>query len=371
MDVERLERIDAIMDEALIRNDIPGGVVLVSRADTIVFHKAYGFAQYKPIKKRMQPDMIFDLASVTKPIATATSVMMLVEAGKIRFTDRVSDYVPEFSRFVYEDSTMAEQARIWHLLTHTSGLLPYTNADEAADSLGRPAKREELVEYIARLPKISAPGEEYHYSCLGFITLAFIVEKVTGQNIHQYSKEHLFDPLNMHYTGYVPPDSLLDKVVPTERVDKDSVLLGIVHDPLARLQGGISGNAGLYSNASDLLQYARMMLNNGQLKGTRILSPLTTRKMIEIPDTPAQAKRGYGWVVKEGQSWVGGDLFPDHGFGHTGYTGTSIWIDRETRTIVIILTHRVHPEDDGSVSWLRSSIANIVASSIIEINLDR
>jgi CubicO group peptidase (beta-lactamase class C family) len=371
MDVERLERIDATMDEALIRNDIPGGVVLVSRADTIVFHKAYGFAQYKPIKKRMQPDMIFDLASVTKPIATATSVMMLVEAGKIRFTDRVSDYVPEFSRFVYEDSTMAEQARIWHLLTHTSGLLPYTNADEAADSLGRPAKREELVEYIAKLPKISAPGAEYHYSCLGFITLAFIVEKITGQNIHHYSKERLFDPLNMHHTGYVPPDSLLDKVVPTEMVDEDSVLLGLVHDPLARLQGGISGNAGLYSSASDLLQYARMMLNNGRLGETRILSPLTTRKMIEIPDTPAQAKRGYGWVVKEGQSWVGGDLFPDHGFGHTGYTGTSIWIDRETRTIVIILTHRVHPEDDGSVSWLRSSIANIVASSIIEINLDR
>ncbi len=365
MDSLRLRNIDRVVQSAVDKEDIPGAVVLVSRHKQVVYRKAFGYAQTYPRKRPMEANMMFDLASVTKPLATATSIMVLVERGQLRLTDRVSDYVPSFSRYIRPDSSKADEARIWHLLTHTSGLLPYTNADVAADSLGRPCATAALVEYIAKLPKTNAPGDEYHYSCLGFITLAFIIEKVTGKNVNDFSRENIFAPLGMKNTTYVPERLLQPICVPTE-VEKGQPLIGVVHDPLARLQGGISGNAGLFSTADDLARYAQMLLNGGQLDGVRILSPVTIDRMVHIPDTPAHAKRGYGWVVKDGQSWVGGDLLPDGGFGHTGYTGTSIWLDRATDTFVIVLTNRVHPKDDGDVDWLRSSIANIVAGAITE-----
>ncbi len=366
LDSVRLTRVDGIINEAIDKEDIPGAVLLVAREGRIAYLKAYGQCQLEPDHRAMHEDMMFDMASVTKPIATATSIMILAERGQLRLTDRVSDYVPGFSRYVQTDSTLAPEARIWHLLTHTSGLLPYTDADEAADSLGRPADRKALVSYIGRLPKQSAPGKDYRYSCLGYITLGYIVQAVTGQSLDIFSRHAIFEPLGMTHTLFTPPDSLLDRCVPTEVIDGDP-LIGIVHDPLARLQGGVSGNAGLYSTAHDLLRYATMMLNGGVYQGVRLFSPVTVDRMTRITETQADAHRGYGWVVKKGQSWVGGDLFPDGGFGHTGYTGTSIWIDPSTETVTILLTNRVHPVDDGSVSWLRSAVANIVASAILDL----
>ena len=366
VDLVQLENIDRVVQEAMDKKDIPGAVVLIARHGQVLWRKAYGYSQTYPMPWPMQVNMMFDMASVTKPVATATSIMILTERGRLRLTDRVSDYVPEFSRYINpEDSTEADDARIWHLLTHTSGLQPYTNAEVAADSLGNPCTTEALVQYIARLPKLNAPGEEFHYSCLGFITLAYIIKKVTGQDVNQFSRENIFQPLGMTHTTFVPEKRLFPLCVPTE-ITNGRPLIGVVHDPLARLQGGVSGNAGLFSTADDLAKYARMMMNGGELNGVRILSPVTVARMIHIPDTPAKAKRGYGWVVKDGISWVGGDLLPDGGYGHTGYTGTSIWMDNNTDTFIIILTNRVHPEDDGSVSWLRSSIANIVAGAIVE-----
>jgi len=365
VNISRFRYIDRVIEKAISKADIPGAVVLVSRHGKILWRKAYGYCQLYPQRRPMRVDMMFDMASVTKPVATATSIMILAERGQLRLTDRVSDYVPGFSRYIYPDSTQAGDARIWHLLTHTSGLQPYTNADRAADSLGRPCTTEALVNYIAHLPKLNAPGDEYHYSCLGFITLAYIIKKVSGKDVNQFAKENIFRPLGMDHTTFVPDETLRPFCVPTE-VDGAQPFVGIVHDPLARLQGGISGNAGLFSTADDLAKFARMMMNGGILDGHRILSPVTVERMIHIPDTPAKAKRGYGWVVKDGISWVGGDLLPDGSYGHTGYTGTSIWMDNKTDTFIIILTNRVHPNDNGSVSWLRSSIANIVAGAIVD-----
>jgi len=364
MSSEHLSRIFDVVHEAMDKEDIPGAVVLVGRRNEVVFREAIGYSQLVPNKQLMRINMMFDMASVTKPVATATSIMILVERGQLRLTDPVRNYVPNFCRYIYPDSTEAPDARIWHLLTHTSGLQPYTNADSAAAKLGRPCTIAALVSYIAELPKLNAAGDEYHYSCLGFITLAYIIQKVSGQNVAEFARENIFKPLKMDHTTYVPDRLFKPLCVPTELAD-GKPLRGVVHDPLARLQGGISGNAGLFSMADDLVRYARMMLNRGSLDDVRILSPVTVQRMIGIPETKAHAARGYGWVVKRGQSWVGGDLFPDGGFGHTGYTGTSLWIDPATEVFVIVLTNRVHPVDDGSVSWLRSSIANIVAGAII------
>lgn len=365
LDSLRLGQIAWLIQKGVTEKDIPGAVVLVARHGKIAYFEAFGQAQLQPEKQPMRKNMMFDLASVTKPVATAAVIMRLCEMGKLRLTDPVTLYVPEFCQFIQADSTKAPHARIWHLLTHTSGLLPYTNADSAAKKLGRPCSREALVNYIATLPKLNAPGDEYHYSCLGFITLAYIVEKISGQNIHEFATDHLFKPLGMNHTTYVPEKSMLNDVVPTE-VKDGAPLRGTVHDPLARLQGGISGNAGLYSTATDLAIFAQMLLNGGSYQKVRIFSPVTVRRMIQIPKTRADAARGLGWVVKQGQSWVGGDLLPDGGYGHTGYTGTSIWLDPTEDLFIIILTNRVHPDDDGDVDWLRSSVANIVAGAVIE-----
>ncbi len=361
-----LAYIDSVVAQNMARHNMPGAVVLVSRRSHIVYRKAFGHSQVVPEVRPMRINMMFDVASVTKPVATATSIMILCERGQLRLTDRVSDYVANFRRFKNPDSTWAEEARIWHLLTHTSGLPAYTNADTAAATLGRTCSGAALVEYIGNLAKTDPPGAVYRYSCLGFITLAHIIEKVSGKNVHLFSHDNIFKPLLMRNTTYVPQGVMLPLCVPTEVVN-GRPWIGVVHDPLARLQAGISGNAGLFSTVDNLARYCQMMLNGGILDGVRILSPVTVNRMIHIPKTEAEAKRGYGWVVKEGQSWVGGDLLPDLGYGHTGYTGTSIWLDPATQTFVIILTNRVHPVDDGETDSLRSSIANIVAGAITDL----
>ncbi|MBN2356029.1 beta-lactamase family protein [candidate division KSB1 bacterium] len=366
IDGQRLNRIETAVQTAMEQGDIPGAVVLIIKDSRTVYKKAFGFAQIVPKKEVMTTDRIFDMASVTKPVATATSIMILTEQGKLRLTDRVSKYVDHFSRFRNPDSTYASESRIWHLLTHTSGLPPYTDVKKAAATLGDPCSTADLVTYIAELPKLNAPGEAYHYSCLGYITLNYIIEKVSGKNVSEFAGKNIFTPLGMKYTCFVPDSSLLPLCVPTEVID-GSALRGVVHDPLARLQGGISGNAGLFSTAEDLGRYARMMLNNGTLDDVSILSPVSIQRMTQIARTPCDAARGYGWVVKRGQSWVGGDLLPDGGYGHTGYTGTSLWIDPSTQTAIIILSNRVHPQDDGETDSLRSAIANIVAGALMKL----
>jgi len=355
-----MSQIDTLVEGEIAQGHFPGAVVLVGQGDKTLYYKAFGSSVSQPFQEPMQQDTVFDIASLSKPVGTATSVLILAEQGKIHLEDEVGQYLPAFA------CNGKEKVQIKHLLSHTSGLPAYTNADTAALKLGQPCTREALARYIAGLKKMNAPGEVYRYSCLGFITLAHVIEKITGKNVHTFSQEAVFQPLRMRHTTYVPGPELLSLCVPTEVVNGQP-WLGIVHDPLARLQGGISGNAGLYSTADDLARYCQMMLNGGVLNRVRILSPVTVNRMIHIPETPSQAKRGYGWVVKDGVSWVGGDLLPDLGYGHTGYTGTSIWIDPATQSFIIILTNRVHPQDRGEVDSLRSAIANIVAGAMTDL----
>ena len=377
MSAQRLERVVPVIEKAIQDSTIPGAVLLVARKGKIVFRRAFGNAQLVPKKIPMRPEMIFDLASITKPVATASAVMLLVEEGKLRLQDKVSRFVPEFSRFKKPDGTLAPEARIYHLLTHTSGLPPYTDAKKVLERYGYPVPIDSLVAYIGRLPKTNAPGKEFHYSCLGFITLAKIVKDLTGQTVADFTKERIFRPLGMKHTGFIPqigetePDpnaelirKFRDWIVPTE-VLNGRPLRGTVHDPLARALGGISGNAGLFSSADDLAIFAQMLLNGGEFNHVRIFSPLTVMAMTTVYFRTKDAGRGLGWDLLSPYSSNGGDLFPPGGFGHTGYTGTSIWISPQTQTVTVLLANRVHPRDKGSVVALRSYVANVVASSII------
>lgn len=363
MSSKHLAYLDGIIGAAVAGKDFPGAVLLVAHKGKVVFRKAYGESQLVPEKRPMAVDMIFDLASVTKPVATATSVMILVEQGKIRLWDKVTKYVPEFSTWYGEKGIAGEEARLWHLLTHTSGLPPYTDAKEAGKKLGDPCSTADLARLIAEIPKESPVGTKFVYSCLNYITLAHIVQLVTGKPLSEFAEEMIFKPLGLKRTFYRPPESLRSVCVPTEVVN-GMPLRGVVHDPLARLQGGVSGNAGLFSTADDLAVFAQMLLNKGEWKGERLLSPLTVERMTEIYPKVGGSGRGLGWDIDTDYATVRGDLFGPRSYGHSGYTGTSIWIDPETRTTVVLLTNRVHPDDKGDIIALRSKVANVVAAAI-------
>ena len=364
MSSKHLAYLDQIVLEAVGRKDFPGAVLLVTREGKTVYRKAFGDSQWLPVPKPMTVDMIFDLASVTKPVATATSVMILVERGRIRLWDKVKEYVPDFAAYIEEKGIPGEDARLWHLLTHTSGLPPYTDPKEVEKQYGNPCSTEDLVKLIARIPKQFPPGKQFTYSCLNYITLASIVKKLTGQSIAEFAAENIFRPLGMTRTFYDPPAEFLPLCVPTQVID-GRPLRGVVHDPLARLQGGISGNAGLFSTADDLAVFAQMMLRGGEWNGVRVLSPLAVERMVEIFPKTAESGRGLGWDLTSDYGTVRGDLFGYGSYGHSGYTGTSIWIDPETKTAVIFLTNRVHPDDKGEIIAMRSMVANVVAASIL------
>ena len=364
MSSKHLAYLDQIVQEAIGRKDFPGAVLLVTREGKTVYRKAFGDSQWLPETKPMAVDMIFDLASVTKPVATATSVMILVERGRIRLWDKVKEFVPDFAAYIEEKGIPGEDARLWHLLTHTSGLPPYTDPKEVEKQYGNPCSTEDLVKVIARIPKQFPPGKQFTYSCLNYITLASIVKKLTGQSIAEFAAENIFRPLGMTRTFFNPSAQFLPLCVPTQVVD-GRPLRGIVHDPLARLQGGVSGNAGLFSTADDLAVFAQMMLRGGEWNGVRVLSPLAVERMVEIFPKTAESGRGLGWDLTSDYGTVRGDLFGYGSYGHSGYTGTSIWIDPETKTAVIFLTNRVHPDDKGEIIAMRSKVANVVAASIL------
>lgn len=366
MSSSRLFGVRAAIEDAVSRKDFPGAVLLVARKGKIVLREAFGENQWVPEQKLMDVSLLFDLASLTKPIATATAIMMLVEQGKISLRDKVKDYVPDFVPYPDKDESKSEDIRIWHLLTHTSGLPPICDAAEVEAKYGNPVPIASMAKHIAQLPKTDPPGKAFHYSCLGYITLGYIVEKVAGKTLAEYSEENIFRPLGMMQTVFAPSKEMRKSCVPTEVVDGQP-LQGVVHDPRARLLAGVSGNAGLFSTADDLAVFAQMMLNKGRFRGIQILSPLTVERMTQVFPEAGFAGRGLGWDLDSSYSTNGGDLFGLHSYGHSGYTGTSIWIDPDTETFVIFLTNRVHPDDKGAIVSLRSRIANIVAASIVDI----
>jgi len=364
-DQTRLNRIDAVVNEAIAAKQLPGAVVVVGRGDTIAFRRAYGNRALSPSVEPMTLNTMFDLASLTKVVATTTSVMMLVEEGRIRLTDPVASFIPEFARYGKDRVTVRD------LLTHMSGLRP--DVDLADDWLGAEAAITLANEEVLSAP----PGRRFVYSDINYFLLAEIVARVSKTPFEGFVQQRLFGPLKMRDTMFKPTASLLPRIAPTEpctpygwpcQGPNMTMLRGVVHDPTARRMGGVAGHAGLFSTAADLTIFARMLLAGGAIGSTRILSPLTVRRMTS-PATPSGEAnlRGFGWDIDSSFSANRGEFFPLGSFGHTGFTGTSLWMDPATRTFVIFLSNRLHPEGKGDVTPLRARVATIVASSLMNV----
>ncbi len=293
---------------------------------------------------------MFDLASLTKPIATATSVMTLVEEGRVSLDEPVAKYIPEFGNHGKESITVRQ------LLIHQGGLIP----DNALDDYKMGP--EEAWNRINQLTPTAEPGTKFMYSDVGFLVLGQLVERVTGKNVHEYSRERIFGPLEMTETGYLPAEPLKARAAVTEQRD-DRWMKGEVHDPRAWELGGIAGHAGLFSTATDLARYATMMLNHGELNGVRILKPET----VDLMTTRNAVSSGYrclGWDSRTGYSSNRGDFFSERAYGHGGFTGTAIWIDPGLDVYVIFLSNRVHPDGKGLVNPLAGRIGTIVGAAV-------
>jgi CubicO group peptidase (beta-lactamase class C family) len=348
-------QVDAAIEAAIKRNDCPGAVVLILHKDEVVHRKAYGLLAVEPDKKPLAADALFDMASLTKPIATGTAVMMLIEQSKLKPEDKVAKHWPAFAANGKEDVTVAQ------LLLHTSGLTPdnaladYQNGSEKS------------FERIAGLKLEAPPGTRFKYSDVGFITLGHLVERISGTTLDRFAKQHVFDPLKLKDTGFKPAESLRARIAPTGKRD-GAIILGEVHDPRAWKLGGVAGHAGLFSTADDCARYCRMMLNGGELDGVRVLKAETVKFFTEpheVPDGKNKSFRSYGWDVDTAYAGQRGEVFPKGGgFGHTGFTGTSIWVDVKSRTAVILLTSRVHPADKGNVLRLRREVATEAAKAL-------
>jgi len=350
--VEYFNEIGPAVEEEIQKGNFPGAVVLVGKGDEILYWEAFGREVNEPFQEPAEKNTIFDLASMTKPIATATSILILTDRGSLGLDDRVGKYLPAFA------CNGKEEAQIRHLLTHTSGLPAYTNAKVLKEEFGNPCP-DKVIRKICGLHAVSAPGESFRYSCLGYITLARIVEVVSGKDIAEFSKRNIYTRLGMKATGYNPPESQLQEIAATEIVD-GQLLRGTVHDPLAQLMDGKSGNAGLFSSVYDLSVYCRMLLSKGVLKRRRILSA----ESVAMLTTEQSHGRACGFDVNSSYAWVKGDHAPEEAFCHTGYTGTSLVCDPTSGLYVIILTNRAHPDDGGATKPIRRRVADIVFSSL-------
>ncbi len=364
MDSKRLENADHAIEKAIADKEIPGAVLAVVRHGKMAYLKAYGNKQIFPSTVPMDVNTVFDLASVTKPVATAISAMILIERGELRLLDKVNLFIPNY--MVWTDSAgRKKDIRVLDLMTHTSGLPPYAPVSELEKKYGSP-NPDGLIEHIATVKRDFEPETDFQYSCLNYITLQRIIETITRQSLRDFAKQNIFDVLGMKHTDYKPTGETLKRVAPTQRQPDGSILRGVVHDPLARvMNGGISGNAGLFSDANDLAILAAALQNGGEYNGKRILSPLGVKAMRTVPRAVSTLGRTPGWDVFTAYASNNGDLFGPNTYGHTGYTGTSIVIDPDNDTAVILLTNRAHPDDGGDAIRLRSLVANAVAAAIL------
>lgn len=345
--------LDAIIGKAIEDGEIPGAVLLIGQPGRVLHRKAYGNRALVPRREPMTVDTIFDAASLTKVVATAPSIMKLFEQGRLRLNDRVTDYLPEFQGG-------ESDITIRHLLTHYSGLRPDLDLEPKWKGYETGVKLALVDEPVAE------PGERFLYSDINYILLGEIVRRVSGEPLPEFARKHFFDPLGMRDTMFRPPKKLRRRIAPTEKVPEFRLpLRGIVHDPTTRYMGGVAGHAGLFTTADDLGRFAEMLLGLGSRDGVRVLQPLTVRKMIS-PQSPADKAilRGAGWDIDSPFSTSRGELFPLGSFGHTGFTGTSLWIDPVTRTYVILMTNRVHPNGQGSVVSLRTRVATLTAAAL-------
>ena len=405
-DIRRLDTIEPLVKQEIDAKRLPGAVVLVGRGERIVWQKVIGNRAVEPKTEPMTADTIFDLASLTKVVATTTAAMILIEEGKIRLSDRVAAFIPGFERYDKGNIT------IRHLMTHMSGLRP--DVDLGDMWLGYDKAIELAIEEVPTAPA----GERFVYSDIGYFLLGDIVRRVSGQPLDEFTRDRIFRPLGMRDTTFKPPAALLPRIAPTENCTPygwpcdtfdsrevapaqgkpgDSrevapaqgkpvdlregqsahgrgemrMLRGVVHDPTARRMAGVAGHAGLFSTAADLSIFVRMLLNGGSYNGVRILSPLAVDRMI-TPSTPAGERnvRGLGWDMDSSFSSNRGELLPIGSYGHTGWTGTSLWIDPATKLFVVFLSNRNHPDGKGDVTPLRARVATVAASAMTGVAPD-
>jgi uncharacterized protein YbbC (DUF1343 family)/CubicO group peptidase (beta-lactamase class C family) len=351
---QQLAAIAPVVEKAIAEGKTPGAVVLIGHNGRVVYQRAFGERAVVPVRLPMRLDTLFDLASLTKVIATTPAVMQLLEQGKLRLEDPVATYWPEFGVHGKEEITVRE------LMTHYSGLPPDLELQPPWSGY------DTAMKMIEQTSPIAPPGTRFIYSDINYEALGELVRRLSGQPLNVYAAEHIFKPLRMNETMFLPPEALRRRIAPTQYENGTSgrMLWGVVHDPTARDMGGVAGHAGLFSSAHDLALFAQMLLGGGQYRGRRILSPESVYKMT-APQTPPgkMAVRGLGWDIGSPYSSNRGELFPVGSYGHSGFTGTSIWIDPFSQTYVIILANAVHPAGEGSVIALRSEIATIAAAA--------
>ena len=347
----RLAEMDAAITNAIAEKNIPGAVLWVERQG-LTYHKTFGRRALVPSSEPMGEDTIFDAASLTKVLATAPAVMMLIERGQLKLDDTVRAHLAEFRGEGTEGIT------IRHLLTHTSGLRP-----------GLPALPE-WSGYAAGIAlacvenATNAPGTVFRYSDINFILLGEIVQRISQRRLNEFVAAELYAPLRMRDTGFLPPPNQLARIAPTEQTT-NGMLRGVVHDPTARRLGGVAGHAGLFTTAADLARYARMLLNNGELDGVRLLKPETVKLMTSVQSPEGVlSRRGLGWDIDSPYSRPRGTVFPRGSFGHTGWTGTALWIDPFSKTFWVLLSNRVHPDGKGNVLLLYSTLGTLAAKAV-------
>ena len=360
-------RADSLIDAAVASHTIPGAVLCVVKGDRVVYNKAYGYRRVHPYREEMTVETIFDLASVSKVVGTGMTAMALVDMGLLDLDARVSYYLPDYEG----------EATVRDLMTHVSGLPAYATwtvlLKDHPDA--SPSERKEILrEYVCHCKRLNAPREKYRYSCLNFITLQYVMEEITGMRLDKLARKLVFKPLGMKETGYRPVENgkwKMENVAPTE-IQADSVCLwGVVHDPLAReMNGGVSGNAGVFSTGEDLAKLAVWMF--GELESQRVnesTSPFsreTLEMMLRVPEGYERFGRTLSWGVWEEflEDGVESGLSLKSVY-HTGYTGTFMVVDPEQKIAVILLAHRVHPYDRGSLYKLRCEVVEAVVSAVL------
>ncbi len=355
---EKLAEMDTAITNAIAQHKCPGGVLWLEHDDSI-YEKAYGSRALVPERELMTEDTIFDAASLTKVVATAPAVMLLIERGQVKLDERVAAYIPEFTGNGREQITLRE------LLTHTSGL-----PEDIETKTDWHGQAEAIKKACAEELK-SKPGTVFKYSDINFILLGEIVQRVSRTPLEVFVQREIYVPLKMTNTGYLPSQDKLSRIAPTEVVD-GKPWRGVVHDPTARHMGGVAGHAGLFTTAADLARYARMLLNLGELDGVKIFKPETVKLMTTVQSPPeVSGKRGLGWDIDTAFSSPRGNIFPRGSYGHTGWTGGSVWIDPFSKTFVIFLSNRNHPTEAGSVIALRRTLGTLAAEAVENVDFSK
>jgi CubicO group peptidase (beta-lactamase class C family) len=328
-----LAELHALVEEGRTNGYYPGAAYRVLRyPDQVLAEGVVGLAQVGP-DVPVTLGTIWDMASLTKPIATATSVLILAEAGKLHLEEEVGAFLPE-------GSPALTGITLRHLMTHVSGLRPYERFPA-----GTP--RAEVLRRIRCSERQRPPGTGYTYSDLGYILLGDVVESVTGKTEAEFAKERIYTPLGMRDAGYRPDESLKPRMALTRDPDL-GVLSGVVHDPLSRMMGGISGHAGLFATLDDVTRFATMILGNGEAFGKRILGPAAVALMRKNHNPAGINGHTLGWFTRPNGYLPTGDFLPDDTFGHTGFTGTSLLLSPSLGLAAILLTNRVLYDKDAT-----------------------